>query len=150
MTVFYGLRPFIDALRTRQIAITEVLASLANDPAIRESTRDLIAKPHTFDGAIPVWLRALMLEGGLSEEDIAHAESWPAAQKEVARTELLMAYDSGKPVHFSWDIHRGRRRFTRIRETDAGETEIVFSDPKQRLAVGAEDVVFLKDDLTAN
>jgi hypothetical protein len=145
MTVFMELRSFIDSLKRRQIAITEVLERIANDPDIRGQTRDLLAEPHTFDGGIPVWLRNLMLEGGLTEDDIAHAESWPAAQKEAARVELLFAYDQNQPVHFAWDVHRGKRRFTRIRETDAGETEIVFSDPRQLLTVSADDSVQVED-----
>lgn len=146
MTVFLEFRAFIDSVRRQQIRITEVLEQLANDPAVRQQTRDLVKQPGTFDGAIPDWLRTLMLDAGLSEEEVQHAESWPAAQKEVARLELSSAYEEDRPVHFSWDLNRGSRRFTRIRESESGETTIVFSDPRRRLKVGANDTVFVEED----
>jgi hypothetical protein len=149
MTVFFELRSLINSVRERQIAITQVLERLANDPEVRKRTRDLVAEAHTFDGDIPAWLRDLMLEEGLSEEEVAHAGRWPDAQKEIARMELLNAYDNEQPVHFAWDLHRGIRRFTKVNERDNGETEIVFSDPKQRLTVGAGGGVTVETDINA-
>ncbi len=133
MTVFYELMRLIAALREGQIPFTIALQRICNDEAIREATADQMREPHIFDEGMPEWLTRLFKEEGLSEEEISHAGSWPAEQKEALRAAISFAYDARQPLTFGWDITRDESPQMDIQQIEGGGSHIVFMSPRAAL-----------------
>lgn len=133
MTVFMMLRSLIEAIRDGQIPMTAVLDRVCNDPAIREQTQEQMREPHIFDEGFPAWLVDLLASEGLSQQEIDHAASWPAEQKEALRAEISYAYDKGLPLSFGWDLTRSPLPESTIQRRDDGGAHIVLLSPRAML-----------------
>jgi hypothetical protein len=108
MPPYSSLRTFIDALTTGQTNITRGLDTLANNESKKAAYGAQIAQPgHLSGNQLPDWLRRELSSTGVTAEEIAHMERWPADEREAARAALHEAWTAGHDVRFEWEIHEG-------------------------------------------
>ena len=101
------VQTFIDALRTKQTKITLALDALMRGKA-RALTDDEFRQLEVsgaFDGPYAgMWPLSLYITQMMMPAEVAHLESWPAAERELVRAACVEAIKSHQTVRFFWDL----------------------------------------------
>ena len=127
------LRSFINALTSGQTNITRCLERLVNDSARRQKYPADINAPHAAVGQLPGWLRNEMVQAGMTQVEIDHAERWPDAEKEKVRKQAAEAIRDERPLHFSWELYDGDQPVSEVRRDPNQDVRVVFRSPRKGL-----------------
>jgi hypothetical protein len=145
-----SIRTFIQAIKTGQTKTTKVLNALFgnNTASYNGSTLfdgDHLGKANVLDNlrdpAVSWACDELRKPGqsdsslAISEADIDHINSWPAAEKEQVRQALVAAVGPpGGPsrgIHFSWGLYDGASSRTQVNTPPApGAITVIFQSPR--------------------
>ena len=125
------LRSFINALTSGETNVTRCLERLANDPGKRQKYAADINAPHAAVGQLPGWLRNEMVQAGMSQTEVDHAERWPDAEKEKVRRQIVAAMDGNTTIHFSWELYDGDHPVSELRRDPNQDVRIVFRSPRK-------------------
>lgn len=125
------LRSFINALTSGQTNITRCLERLANDPTRRQKYAADINAPHAAVGQLPGWLRNEMVQAGMSQAEVDHAERWPDAEKEKVRRQVAEAIRDERPLHFGWELYDGDDPVSEVRRDPNQDVRVVFRSPRK-------------------
>jgi hypothetical protein len=125
------LRSFINALTSGETNITRCLERLVNDPARRHKYAEDVDAPHAAVGQLPGWLRNEMVQAGMSQAEVDHAERWPDSEKEKVRKQVAEAIRDEHPLHFGWELFDGDQPLTEVRRDPDQDVRVVFRSPRK-------------------
>ena len=130
-----AIQTFIDALRTKQTRMTQVLEHLANGLSAAEKQE--LAVPDVFGGSLNHWpsaVRRKISQHIQNPAEIAHLQAWPSAEREKARRAIADGVASGDGVVLRWDLGDGNAPITEVQPHVPGQPYVVtFRSPRSNL-----------------
>jgi len=127
-----AIQTFIDALRTKQTRMTQVLEYLAN--GLNAAEKQELTLAGQFSRPLSDWPPALkrkISQHIQSPAEIAHLQAWPSAEREKARQAIADGVMSGDGVVLRWDLGDGNAPVTEVAPHVAGQPYVVtFRSPR--------------------
>ena len=154
MPLASSIQELIDALRDRKTNITRALDDLVGTQAALDKLKGTASTPGHPDRAhlatpnifglypgdkLPDWARdELKGEGwsglvthALTDDEIAHIESWPPQQKEDLRLVVENAIQNTVPLKFYWELHGGNSE----EMDDDVPGQVIFRTPEKNVSL---------------
>ena len=130
------IKKFVAALQTGRTNTTRALEELWAARGTLDAAK-LAVLPTIGLTPLEPWLRQELAARGLSEPELVHLDRWPDPEKRAVRAKLVSVVGDSRPVHFSWELHRGDNEDHEIQDPDAtGDITIIFRSPRRKVAIG--------------